>query len=114
MKLGVGVDINCGTKRVSNVRPAFSYTGPTGALCTGQTSRTLGLGTRITPCGDPLMSAGGKGKSVQYNKYAAAYRNCQTSLSAITTGVSPQACADGACVRACVIPPPIIVLFLLG
>lgn len=53
--------------------------------------------TRITPCGDPVMSAGGKsGKQVRYNQYAAAYRNCQDPLTKITTSVSPQACADGA------------------
>lgn len=43
MKLGVGLDINCGVKRSAAVRPTYTYTGPTGQTCTGQTSRTLGV-----------------------------------------------------------------------
>ena len=54
------------------------------------------------------MAAGtvkGKATQVQFNRYAAAYRNCQVALTKLTTGVSPQACANGTfmCVKLCMI-----------
>lgn len=46
MKLGVGLDINCGVKRSAPVQVTFSYTGPNGDPCIGpvDASRTQAVG----------------------------------------------------------------------